>query len=129
MVPNSFLSKKWSGKVQLRLDFRAPDPSFQWFDKPVLCPWTVQMTRRLPNDERGSRHEGRFIAFWAIGRAGNAKGRKMALPALPYSRLVALERCPELVEGSLLSVALSSAIQFSFYHPAFLRRKWPCFQN
>jgi len=61
------------------------------------------MTRRLPNDERGSGHEGRFIAFGATGRAGNAKGRKMALPALPYSRPAALE--------SLLSVALLRSVR------------------
>jgi hypothetical protein len=86
------------------------------------------MNWRLPNDEHGSEPEGRFIAFWATGKAGNAKGRKIALPALPYSRSAALE--------SLLSVALSSAVQFAFYHPAFFmpkmalfsKLKWACFR-
>jgi len=58
----------------------------------------------MTKDGQASGHEGRFIAFRATGRAGNTKGRKIALPALPYSRSTALE--------SFLSVALSSAGHF-----------------
>jgi hypothetical protein len=59
--------------------------------------------------------------FRATSRAGNAKGRKIALPALLYSRLTALR--------SLLSVALSSARQFDSITRIFLCQKWTCFQN
>jgi hypothetical protein len=58
------------------------------------------MIQVMTKDGRVFSHAGRFIAFQASGRAENTKGRKIALPALPYSRSTALE--------SLLSVALSS---------------------
>jgi len=74
----------------------------------------------MPEVQRVFSHGGRFIAFWATGRAGNAKGRKIALPALPYSRPATLR--------SLLSVALSSARQFDSSALVFLYRKWSRFQ-
>jgi len=60
-----------------------------------------QMIQVIAKDGRVSGHQGRFIAFRATSRAGRTKGRKIALPALLYSRSAALK--------SLLSVALSSA--------------------
>ena len=61
------------------------------------------MIQAAAKDGRASRQAGRFIAFWATSRAERTKGRKIALPALLYSRPTALE--------SLLSVALSSVRQ------------------
>jgi len=60
-----------------------------------------RMAQVAAKDGRAPGHQGRFIAFRATSRAGRTKGRKIALPALLYSRPAALE--------SLLSVALSSA--------------------
>ena len=74
----------------------------------------------MPEVQRVFSHGGRFIAFGATGRAGNAKGRKIALPALPYSRLTALR--------SLLSVALSSARLLDSITLAFFHTKWSRFQ-
>jgi hypothetical protein len=59
----------------------------------------------MPIGGQASKHAGRFSAFRATSRAGITKGRKIALPALLYSRLAALE--------SLLSVALPSAKHFN----------------
>lgn len=78
------------------------------------------MIQLLSKDGRASQHRQRFIAFRQPAGQVNKMGRKIALPALPFSRLTALR--------SLLSVALSSArlldsITLAFFHP-----KWSRFQ-
>jgi hypothetical protein len=68
----------------------------------------------IPKDGQTSKHAGRFSAFRATSRAGITKGRKIALPALLYSRSAALE--------SLLSVALPSARHFDSITPFLLTK-------
>jgi len=73
------------------------------------------MTSTLPDTEEG------LSLFGLPAGQENTTGRKIALPALPYSRLPALE--------SLLSVALSSDWQPDSITRLFLCRKWSRFQN
>jgi hypothetical protein len=72
------------------------------------------MIQGLPKDGQASKLTGRFFAFRATGRAGSTKGRKITLPALPYSCSAAL--------NSLLSVALSSTGHFDCITPFLLTK-------
>jgi hypothetical protein len=86
------------------------------------------MIQLLSKDGQASQHRQRFIAFRQPAGQVNKMGRKIALPALPYSRLTALR--------SLLSVALSSArlldsITLAFFPykmVSFSISKWACFR-
>jgi len=78
------------------------------------------MIQLLSKDGQASQHRQRFIAFRQPAGQVNKMGRKIALPALPYSRLTALR--------SLLSVALSSARLLDSITLAFFHTKWSRFQ-
>jgi hypothetical protein len=78
------------------------------------------MIQLLSKDGQASQHRQRFIAFRQPAGQVNKMGRKIALPALPYSRLTALR--------SLLSVALSSARLLDSITLAFFYPKWSRFQ-
>jgi hypothetical protein len=79
------------------------------------------MNQTMVSRQAGLQAWSKVYRFWATSRAESKTGRKIALPALLYSRLVTL--------GSLLSVALSFARQCDCITRFLFCRKWTCFQN
>jgi len=88
------------------------------------------MNQTMVSRQAGLQAWSKVYRFWATSRAESKTGRKIALPALLYSRLVTLGSLsiPQRSGGDL-SVALSFARQCDCITRFLFCPKWTCFQN